>query len=159
MSDTVIALNFVDSNLLLVGTKNGLTIYNGNKWETILIQKRSVVDFEVISTAIDKNGAIWFGTSNGLYKIHNDKSTGLTAKPENSISAYPNPTNNKITIDHLNKNTQIRITDILGNLLFDKTFQEDKVEIELNQLAPKGMYFIQAIQNEHTLKSFKVILN
>jgi hypothetical protein len=70
-------------------------------------------------------------------------STGIQVSQTMKISIYPNPTNNIINIEGLNKNENntIQIFDIQGKLVSTKTVTE-KGTIELSELN-KGVYVIK----------------
>jgi streptogramin lyase len=75
----------------------------------------------VLSIAVDdRTGEIWFGTQKGVVSIRGDATEG-SAKFEN-VYAFPNPVredySGNLTITGLMKDTQVRITDISGNLVF-----------------------------------------
>jgi hypothetical protein len=73
--------------------------------------------------------------------VDNNLSIGNTINP--NIKIYPNPTNNIINIDGLNKNENntIQIFDIQGKLVISKTINE-KGAIDLSELN-KGIYVIK----------------
>ncbi|MPN62511.1 hypothetical protein SDC9_210260 [bioreactor metagenome] len=65
-------------------------------------------------------GEVFIGTSNGLISFQSDAAEA--AKIFNNVYAYPNPVredyNGIITITGLVENTQVKITDINGNLIY-----------------------------------------
>jgi PKD repeat protein len=69
--------------------------------------------------------------------------TGINNIKNSNIKIYPNPTNNIINIEGLNKNenNNIQIFDMQGKLVITKTFTE-KVMIDLSELN-KGVYVIK----------------
>jgi len=66
------------------------------------------------------SGEVMIGTSNGLISFQSDAADG--AKTYSNVYAYPNPVkegyNGVITITGLIENTQVKITDLNGNLLY-----------------------------------------
>jgi len=65
---------------------------------------------------------------------------------KNAINIYPNPVTDKILINlpHFNKAT-IKIYSIIGQLIFEDSFIENNITIDLS-LYPSGLYLIQAKQ-------------
>ncbi len=55
-------------------------------------------------------------------------------------------------------NTTILIKDINGRKIFETNVLGDVLEIQLNEIAQKGIYFVEAIQNGFSISSNKVIL-
>jgi len=68
--DIVTSLKFDESGRLWIGSNGGLTVYDGNTWQTEYFntnwQKRYIS-----ATAIDSQGNIWAGAMKGFYKINN----------------------------------------------------------------------------------------
>lgn len=75
----------------------------------------------VVSLAIDdKSGEVWFGTAKGVISVRGDATAG--ADKFMNVYSFPNPVRENytgnVTITGLMRNTQIRITDISGNLVY-----------------------------------------
>jgi hypothetical protein len=73
------------------------------------------------SIAIDgKTGEIWFGTDKGVISFRGNATTG--ADKFTNVYTFPNPVRESftgnVTITGLMRNTQIRITDISGDLVY-----------------------------------------
>ncbi|MBN2632351.1 MAG: T9SS type A sorting domain-containing protein [Bacteroidales bacterium] len=73
------------------------------------------------SIAVDeKNGNVWFATSRGLISVRGDAIEGKTSF--SGVYSFPNPVREdyegNVTITGLMRDTQIRITDISGNLVY-----------------------------------------
>jgi hypothetical protein len=67
-------------------------------------------------------------------------------KPKNDIQIYPNPVNEKITIKLAeNINTNIQITNLLGQTLQTQTFTGGQTEISVADL-PAGIVFVQVLE-------------
>ena len=147
------------SGLVYIGTKNGLTTFNGKQWETILSNKRGNTDYEIFSTAIDSEGNKWIGTKNGLYKLKNAITASITKTiSKKNILVYPNPAKNNIYVSNLEPNTDIYLLDINGRVIYQETTVSDKLEIKLQESIQKGIYFLQATQNGNLKSSNKIIL-
>ena len=71
--------------------------------------------------AVDqKSGNVWFATSKGVMSVRGDATAGLSSFT--NVYSFPNPVRGdftgNVTITGLVRDTQIRITDISGNLVF-----------------------------------------
>lgn len=78
----------------------------------------------IISLAVDnKTGEIWFGTSKGIQSFRGDAIEGKEGFSK--VYAFPNPVRHDyagdISITGLMRDTQIRITDVSGNLVYETT--------------------------------------
>jgi hypothetical protein len=75
----------------------------------------------VVSVAVDdKSGEIWFGTAMGVISERGNATTGTDAFRD--VYSFPNPVREtfegNVTITGLMRNTQVKITDISGNLVY-----------------------------------------
>jgi hypothetical protein len=75
----------------------------------------------VVSVAVDdKTGEVWFGTANGVISVRGDATTG--SESFRNVYSFPNPVREtfqgNVTVTGLMRNTQIRITDVSGNLVY-----------------------------------------
>ena len=80
----------------------------------------------VVSIDIDdKTGEVWFGTSKGVISVRGDATLG--GEQFGDVYTFPNPVRESyqgnVTITGLMRNTEIRITDVSGNLVY-KTVSE-----------------------------------
>jgi hypothetical protein len=80
----------------------------------------------ITSVAVDNiTGEVWFGTSKGVLSIRELATEG--DETYDNVYSFPNPVredyHGNVTITGLIKDTQIKITDISGNLVFE-TFSE-----------------------------------
>ncbi len=78
-----------------------------------------------------------------------------------SISVYPNPTNNlaNLKVDYFNfENLQFYLTDVTGKQLQSQKISEIETQIQMENL-PKAVYFLNVLENNNLLKSFKIIKN
>lgn len=84
-------------------------------------QNSPILSNTIAGVAVDnETGDVWFATSNGVISVRGDATEG---KNEYSvIYSFPNPVREdfegNVTITGLMKDTQIRITDISGNLVY-----------------------------------------
>jgi ribosomal protein S11 len=68
----------------------------------------------------DKTGNVWFATSKGVISVRGDAIAGQTSFSK--VYSFPNPVreefNGNVTITGLVRDTEIRITDVSGNLVY-----------------------------------------
>ena len=89
----------------------------------------------IISLAVDsKSGDVWFGTSKGIQSYRGNASGG--ADKFTRVLTFPNPVredfSGNVTITGLMKDSQIRITDISGNLVYETVSQGGTATWNLN---------------------------
>ncbi|MCS3529211.1 T9SS type A sorting domain-containing protein [Chryseobacterium sp. JUb7] len=75
----------------------------------------------------------------------------ITAKK--SLSLYPNPVKEILTIDHIDKNLSVKIFDLSGKLIYQTISKDKKIDINTNILQ-KGQYLI-TVENYQTLPFIK----
>ena len=78
-----------------------------------------------------------------------------------SVSAYPNPATNYLTIkveNYETANLQYQIFDINGKLLQTVKATGHETKIETNNLVPSN-YFVKVLDNQKEIKVFKIIKN
>ena len=103
------------SGVFLVNEDGSETIYNFTTNNSPLLSNR------IVSLEINKNtGEVFIGTSNGLISFMGEGSEGKEDYSE--VYAYPNPVRpeyeDKVTITGLMTDSNVKITDINGNLIY-----------------------------------------
>ena len=127
-SDMVKAIAIDGANRKWLGTENsGVYLMSENGQETLehFTETNSpLLSNDIMSIAINPiTGEVFFGTSRGLVSYQgNAVDAGETFT---NVHAYPNPVrenyNGIITITGLVKDTQVKITDLNGNLIYQTT--------------------------------------
>jgi hypothetical protein len=84
-------------------------------------QNSPILSNTIASIAVDNiTGEVWFGTSKGVQSIRGDATTGT--ETFGNVYAFPNPVRENftgnVTITGLIRDSQIRITDVSGNLVY-----------------------------------------
>ena len=84
-------------------------------------QNSPILSNSIVVLSVDnKTGEVWFGTSKGVQSIRGDATTG--EDKFTNVYTFPNPVREdftgNVTITGLMRDTQIRITDISGNLVY-----------------------------------------
>ncbi len=85
-------------------------------------QNSPLISNSIVTLAVDnKTGDVWFGTSKGVQSYRGDATTG--GDKFTKVYTFPNPVRadftGNVTITGLIKDSQIRITDISGNLVYE----------------------------------------
>jgi ligand-binding sensor domain-containing protein len=98
-------------------------------------QNSPVFSSSIASVAVNnKTGDVWFGTSKGLISVRGDATAGKEEFEE--VYAFPNPVREdfegNVTITGLMKDTQIRITDVSGNLVYETLSDGGQASWDLN---------------------------
>jgi hypothetical protein len=123
-SDKITAIAIDGANRKWIGTESsGLYLLSENGQETIehfLSTNSPLLSNNIMSLAINpESGEVFIGTSAGLVSYQSDAVEADTEFQD--VHAYPNPVrenfNGIITITGLVDNTQVKITDIHGNLI------------------------------------------
>ncbi len=83
--------------------------------------------------------------------------SGVGNNDKNSISVYPNPTIDMVTISGLTSGSRIRVNNVMGTLVIDKKASSDKEVISL-QGQRFGMYFITVSNDDGIVGRYKLIL-
>ncbi|MEA4982001.1 MAG: T9SS type A sorting domain-containing protein [Paludibacter sp.] len=124
-NEKIKAMAIDGANRKWVGTEtSGLYLMSENGQETILhfTSKNSpLLSDNILSLSINPvSGEVFIGTSNGLISYQSDAAESSDVYA--NVYAYPNPVrenyNGIITITGLIANTQVKITDLNGNLIY-----------------------------------------
>ena len=77
------------------------------------------------------------------------------------LAAYPNPTNNALTLNignYNNQNLTYRLCDMQGKLLDSKKVNNRSTEIGMQDL-PASTYLLNIVDQESLIKTFRIIKN
>ncbi len=104
------------------------------------------------------NGAL-FGVIHAVDSIYiyGNTSTGINTDNENLISIYPNPAQNHLTIENHPDETDLKIFDITGKIVFEKKIQDVKDVLDVSNLE-SGLYTMHLINKNISFKK-KLIIN
>ena len=124
-NEKVKAIAIDGANRKWIGTEtSGLYLMSENGQETIrhfTTSNSPLLSNNIMSLAINPiSGEVFIGTNNGLISFQGDAAEGSNIY--NNVYAYPNPVrenyNGIITITGLIAKTQVKITDLNGNLIY-----------------------------------------
>src|SRR5690625_722038 len=112
---------------------------------------------DVQDIAVDpENGKVYFATAKGLMSF---KGAATAARDDLAgLHAFPNPVRpdytGMVTISGLMRNTNVKITDLEGNLVFEATSQGGTVQWDTRAFGKykvaSGVYFVMANANDGT---------
>lgn len=74
-----------------------------------------------------------------------------------SLKAYPNPTNDFVTVSHSNDITNVAVINMLGQTLMTKNVNANTTQIDMTSL-PTGNYFVK-VTVEGAVKTIKIVKN
>lgn len=110
---------------------------------------------DVQDVAVDaETGKVYFATSKGLISF---QGSATSARQDlNNLHAFPNPVrpeyHGEVTISGLMANTNVKITDLEGNLVFETTSQGGTVQWDTRAFGKykvaSGVYFVMANAKE-----------
>ncbi len=127
-TETVTAIAVDGANRKWLGTKNsGVFLVSENGEQEILhfsSDNSPLLSNNIMTITINqKNGEVFFGTDKGLISYQGEATGGRGSY--NNVYAYPNPVRENydgpVTIAGLIENTDVKITDISGNLVYHAT--------------------------------------
>jgi hypothetical protein len=80
----------------------------------------------------------------------------------NEIKIYPNPAKDYIWIDYGNysnmNNYSMKISNMLGQVVYNQNVTQQKVQIDLNSWTGKGTYLVELFDNGQLIEVKKIIL-
>ena len=125
-TETITSLAIDGADRKWIGTA-GSGVYHISADGTALLKNFNEENSPILSDSIltiatdNKTGDVWVGTTRGIQSFRGDASEG--SKEFKNVYAFPNPVREdftgNVTITGLIKDSQIRITDISGNLVYE----------------------------------------
>lgn len=118
-------------------------------------QNSPVFSNSIVSLAIDnKSGDVWFGTSKGVQSVRGEATTGK--EKFTNVYTFPNPVREdftgNVTITGLMRDSEIKITDISGNLVYETVSDGGQASWDLKtyngRRVATGVYLIFCANND-----------
>ncbi len=112
-------------------------------------QNSPLLSNSIVTLAVDnKTGEVWFGTSKGIQSFRGDATSG--EEKFKKVYSFPNPVREdykgNVTITGLIRDSQIRITDISGNLVYETVSDGGQATWNLNTYTGRrvatGVYLV-----------------
>ncbi len=119
----------------------------------------------IVGIAVDdKNGEVWIGTSKGVISIRGDATSGEGGFKK--VYAFPNPVRpdykGNLTITGLVRDTQVKITDVSGNLVFETISTGGQASWDLTTFTgsrvSSGVYIILCASSDGSVSATTKIL-
>ena len=115
----------------------------------------------VYTTNTGTNGSVAQGVQQ-VYKISTVRLGTRETEPNISLSIFPNPTKDNLTLkigDYNNEKLSFRLYDMLGKLLSNGKIVTQETKIEMTNL-PSTTYFVNVVNQENKkVQTFKIIKN
>jgi hypothetical protein len=120
-------------------------------------QNSPILSNSIVTIAIDnKTGDVWFGTSKGVQSVRGDATAGKDRFM--NVYTFPNPVREdftgNVTITGLMRDSQIRITDISGNLVYETVSDGGQASWDLKtyngRRVATGVYLVFCASNDGT---------
>jgi len=152
-TESVTSISVDGANRKWLGTKSSGVYLLSADGTTMLknynIRNSPLFSDSIASLAVDNvTGEVWFGTSEGVLSVREIAISGKQAYDD--VYSFPNPVREdfegNVTITGLMKDTQIKITDISGNLVFETMSEGGQAEWDLTTYSEHrvstGVYLI-----------------
>lgn len=116
-----------------------------------------VLSNNIVSLSVDnKSGDVWFGTAKGVQSVRGDAVQG--EEKFNNVYTFPNPVRQdftgNVTIIGLMRDSQIKITDISGNLVYETESSGGEASWDLKTYNGKrvatGVYLVFCASSDGT---------
>ena len=163
VDDTIRSLAFDSKDNLWVGTQHGLSKFDGINWTSYTTANSGLKSNIIRVIEIDKSDVKWI-LSGDNYPSHITSfddmlsTTSIDNRFINSFTVYPNPTNANIHITNLTKGNSISISDINGRVIYNTSIISESLNIPLSEVASKGFYFLNVLENAQILETRKIVL-
>ena len=117
--------------------------YTGTITNTLTIHNVNMLYDTTHYRCVVSNGISCPDTTNGAILIIKDNSGVVNINAYNEIAVYPNPVTTLLIIQSTNQLiNQIRITNLLGQTVFNNNYNTDEVQVDVADL-PGGLYFVK----------------
>jgi hypothetical protein len=148
------------NNKWIATASSGVFYVSSNGQETLLRFTKDnspLPSNNVLDIAIDPDsGVVYFATGNGLVAYK-----GTTTAPRDNLKAlraFPNPVRphftGNVTIDGLTERANVKITDVNGNLVFERVSEGGSIQWDTTAFGrykvSSGVYFIMATTDDAT---------
>ena len=119
----------------------------------------------IVGIAIDdKSGEVWFGTSKGVISLRGDATSGEAGFKK--VYAFPDPVRpdykGDLTITGLVRDTQVKITDVSGNLIYETVSTGGQAKWDLTTFTGRrvssGVYIILCASSDGSVMASTKIL-
>ena len=136
---------------------NGFNQFTDGKLDDIGIWNRVLTQQEITNlyNSVSSNECLTMTINTGILSTNPFTYTS-------SVSIYPNPANDQITIDCGNlanvSGWSIKITSLLGQEVFSQPMNTQQYVVPLNTWSGQGMYFVKIINAQNEVVNIKKII-
>ncbi|MBC7525222.1 MAG: T9SS type A sorting domain-containing protein [Flavobacterium sp.] len=96
-------------------------------------------------------------TVGGIFKFSGNLANETFTK-ENGFKLFPNPTNGEVSINSMDDAFSLKVIDITGKVLLEKTFSGIENSISISSLS-SGVYFFKLTNSENKSQTIKILKN
>jgi hypothetical protein len=143
----------ITNNLLTIGSWNGEPI--NAKLDDIGIWNRALTQDEITNLYYSENSCQSLVINTGVLGFN-------PVTYNNTVTIYPNPANDHITIDCGNlaniAGWSIKITNMLGQEVFNQPMNTQQYVVPLNSWNGQGIYFVKIYDGSNNLMNTKKII-
>lgn len=133
--------NSINHAIVLVGWEDSTKSWVlRNSWGTSWGEHNGYMRIKYGTSSIGSNAAY----INYKGKISHSATGLVDNSTHNNISVFPNPNNGTFTIEGLEKQNNIEIYDVIGQIIYKTTAMNGSININLSS-ATKGIYFYKVI--------------
>ena len=126
-NETVTSIAVDGGNRKWMGTKNGIFLFSPDGTELVInfTEKNTPLPTNEISyiTAEPNTGEVYIRTPKGMVSYRGTATEGSLKQDENAVKVFPNPVrpdfDGQIGIEGLVENAFVKITDVVGNLVYE----------------------------------------
>jgi len=136
---------------VVVGTVSGSTTIlndpNYGLYQTIANWRVDATGFNCTPTARYGNNDIQGAIVKSKSNITNNRTTGVQAV-KTQVSVYPNPGNGTLTVTHSNSIDQVKVTDMLGKIVFESKPGQHALTLHIEN---DGVYFVSITSGKENI--------
>lgn len=158
-TETVLSISVDGGNRKWLGTNSSGVFLLSENGSDVLQEYNALnsplLSNQITSLAVDnKSGEVWIGTDKGIVTV---RELGVSGSDEmDEIYAYPNPVretfNGDVTITGLLRDTNVKITDISGNIVYETRSTGGQAKWDLSgytgERVSTGVYLIFCTNND-----------
>jgi polyhydroxybutyrate depolymerase len=148
-----------DGGLSNTSVEHYKVLLGGHEWPTLAPGTKNNYGLNNRNLDFNASKEIWrFFSKYNLKSLDVVNGINDYSDSNNLISLYPNPTSGSFTLDVKNyPNAKVKITDLLGNTVFESTIKSQLTKIELNNIAT-GIYIYQVLNQYGSVNSGKLFV-
>ncbi|NOU16426.1 MAG: T9SS type A sorting domain-containing protein [Bacteroidales bacterium] len=112
--------------------------------------------FKIDTVSVQGNSVSFYLKERPLFVEELNTTSADETKGDNGVKVYPNPSNSTFNFQLPESNCQIKISDVMGNLIFEKTLSSKQETLNLNLTG--GIYLYQIRNEQQVIGNGKLII-